>query len=88
MKHSKSRASASSPTRRSILELSASKARKFFLKEESYNTLDLPPYIVFGDLIAGVNQFLKGKKRSDLTRNPRDYDDVNYTILNNSTVVS
>jgi len=45
MKHSKSRALAPSPTSKSILELSALKARKFFLKEESYSTLDLPPYI-------------------------------------------
>ena len=78
MKQSKSRAPEPGPTSKSVLELSALKARKFFLKEESYNTLDLPPYIVFGDLIAGVNQFLKGENRSDLTRNPRDYDDVNY----------
>jgi hypothetical protein len=44
----------------------------------------LPPYIVFGDLINGVHQVLEDKRLSDLTQSkPRDYDDVNYTILHN-----
>ena len=71
------------PQRKSVLELSSQEARKFFLKEESYNTLDLPPYLVFKDLLTAVDQELDGKTLSDLTSNPRDYDDINYTILNN-----
>lgn len=70
--------------RRSILDLTHEEARTFFLKPESYCSMDLPPYIVFGDLINSVHQELDGKKLSDLMKpNPREFDDVNYTILHN-----
>jgi hypothetical protein len=70
--------------RRSILDLTHAEARTFFLKPESYCSMDLPPYIVFGDLINSVHQELDGKKLSDLMKpNPREFDDVNYTILHN-----
>lgn len=71
------------PTRKSVLELSHDEARKFFLKAESYCNIDLPPYLVFDDLIASVDRILEDKKLSDLSNKPRDYDDINYTILNN-----
>ena len=50
--------SADTPARKSILDLSGDEARAFLLKPESYCSLDLPPYIVFGDLIDGVNTVL------------------------------
>jgi hypothetical protein len=74
------------PRRRSILDLTDSEARTFLLNPKSYCKIDLPPYIVFNDLIDGVHKALDGKKLSDLTnkrKKPRDYDDVNYTILDN-----
>lgn len=71
------------PTRKSVLELDCAAARAFFLKTESYCSLDLPPYIRFDGLIDGVHQALDGKRLSDLTDKPREHDDVNYTILNN-----
>jgi RNA-directed DNA polymerase len=67
----------------SVLDLSGEEARTFFLKAESYCSVDLPPYFVFDNLIAKVNEQLDGKKLSSLSSNPRDFDDVNYTILNN-----
>jgi hypothetical protein len=68
----------------SILELSAKEAREYLLKQESYCSLDLPPYFVFDDLLNKVNKFLKGKKLSDFYQeNPRNYENVNYKILNN-----
>jgi hypothetical protein len=71
-------------TRKCILQLSNSEARGFFLKPESYCGFDFPPYIQFGDLIDAVHKFLDGKKLSDVRANdPRDFDDINYTILNN-----
>lgn len=70
-------------TRQSVLELDCAAARAFFLKAESYCSLDLPPYISFDRLIDGVHQVLDGKRLSDLSAKPKDYDDVNYTILNN-----
>lgn len=69
--------------RKSILSLSHTEAREFLLKAESYSSIDLPPYFVFGDLIARVHAKLDGKTLSSLSSNPRDFDDVNYTILNN-----
>ena len=71
-------------SRRSILDLTHGEARTFLLKPESYCSLDLPPYIVFGELINGVYKVLDGKRLADLGQsNPRDHDDVNYTILHN-----
>jgi hypothetical protein len=71
-------------SRRSILDLTHAEARSFLLKPESYCSLDLPPYIVFGDLINGVHQELDGKKLRDIGQSsPREFDDVNYTILHN-----
>ena len=70
-------------TRLSVLELDCAAAQAFFLKEESYCNLDLPPYIRFDALIDGVHKELDGKKLSSLSSGPRDHDDVNYTILHN-----
>ena len=71
-------------SRQSILDLTNGEARAFLLKPESYCSLDLPPYIVFSSLIESVHQVLEGKRLSDLRRSkPRDFDDVNYTILHN-----
>lgn len=36
---------------RSVFELSASEAREFFLKDESFCNMDLPTYFVFEDLL-------------------------------------
>ena len=73
------------PTRKSILELSNDDARRFFLKSESYcSSPDLPPYIAFGNLLIDVEKIINGKQLCDLRNcTPRDYDDINYTILNN-----
>lgn len=72
-------------TRKSILDLSHDKARDFLLKSESYFSLDLPSYIEFSSLITDTAKVFHGKKLSNLTngKTVRDYDDVNYTILNN-----
>lgn len=72
-----------SEQRKSILELSHTEAREFLLKAESYCSVDLPPYFVFNNLIAKVHEQLDGKTLTSLSTHPRDYDDVNYTILNN-----
>ena len=70
--------------RRSIIELSCDEARAFLIKQESYFTIDLPPYFQFNDLLKGISKVLEGKQLSDLWyKSPRDLDDVNYLILNN-----
>ena len=76
--------SSEATSRKTILNLTHHEARSFLLKAESYCGLDFPPYIVFGDLIGGVPQVLDGKRLSDFRRSsPREFDDVNYTILHN-----
>lgn len=76
--------SSEATSRKTILNLTHHEARSFLLKAESYCSLDFPPYIVFGDLISGVHQVLDGKRLSDFRRSsPREFDDVNYTILHN-----
>lgn len=71
---------------KSILELSHDEARKFFLKSESYCSLELPPYIVFDSLLEGVDSALSGQSLSRMCDNKkkvREQHDVNYTILHN-----
>lgn len=71
------------PTDRSVLEMSASEARTFFLKPETYCRLDLPPYFDFRRLLRPVDKFLKIKPLSSLKLKPRDFEGVNYTIYSN-----
>ena len=69
---------------KSIIELSAVKAKEYLLKQESYINFDLPVYFSFQDLLNLLDKKLSGKKLSDFRiSNPRDYDDVNYCIINN-----
>ena len=69
---------------KSILELNKEDAREFLLKAESYSRLDLPSYISFDKLIKDVHRVLDGKELASMSDgNPRDYNDVNYTILDN-----
>ena len=71
------------PSRRPVLELTAAEAREFFLKGDSYCTIDLPPYIEFGGLISSVDQAIGGSALRSLTLNPRDFEGLNYVILSN-----
>lgn len=69
---------------RSVLELSAAEARDFFLKHESYCSLDLPPYFNFQSILSDVDSLLTGKKLSSVrSDSPRDLDDVNYPVVHN-----
>ncbi len=70
-------------THKSILELDCTEAQHFFLKAESYCKIDFPKYINFSQLLDKVHQALSGKDLQSMRNNPRDYEDVNYTILNN-----
>lgn len=77
---------------KSILNYDHKAAKKFFLKEESYFNFDLPQYFVFQKLIDKTVKKIEGKKlksfystRLDTGKSdsPKNYDDVNYKILNN-----
>jgi len=69
---------------RSIIDLTCDEACSFFLKEESYCNIDLPPYFQFNDLIAGIATVLNGKLLSDYSlHKPRDFENINHMIFNN-----
>ena len=68
--------------RRSVLDLSCDQARGFFLKPESYCTIDFPPYFVFKDIIDRVYDVLKDTPLSCLRKGtPRGHDGVNHLVM-------
>ena len=70
--------------RRCVTELSADEARQFFLKQESYCTIDLPPYFTFNDILSDVARLINGKSLSNFRDSKvRDLDHVNHLVLNN-----
>lgn len=68
---------------KSILELTHDEAHQYFLKQESFCNFDLPEYFKFETLLNSVDNALKGKKPCSKKNNPRNYEDVNYKVLNN-----
>lgn len=68
---------------RSVLEMTAAQARTFFLKPESYCSVELPAYFQFGRMLAAVAKLLKGKSLADMSSKPRQHENVNYSLLSN-----
>jgi RNA-directed DNA polymerase len=68
-----------------VLEYNELDARRFFLKAESYASFDLPPYIVFGDLLASVDSCLNNSslRRHHKNGGPRKFDGLNHIIFSN-----
>jgi hypothetical protein len=68
-----------------ILNLDNLSARKFFLRQESYISFELPAYFNFSTLLEKVSSELNNKELSNYysTKKPEDFDDVNYKLLNN-----
>ena len=70
--------------RRPIIELSGEEARAFFIKQESYCTIDLPDYFQFGGLLQSVAKVLEENPLSNASRKKRrNLEGVNYQILDN-----
>lgn len=69
---------------KTVLELNKEEAKTYFLKRESYSSINLPYYFNFEDLLTKVLKILTGKNLSDFREStPRDYDDVNYHLVSN-----
>lgn len=77
-----------------ILDLSASEARRFFLKQESFCNIGLPQYFNFQKLLDILSVSLEGKKysyknqknenKSDIyKKKPGNFQNVNYLFLKN-----
>ena len=70
--------------RRPIVKLSSKKAKRFFLKQETYCSIELPPYFQFDNILKETSKVLNGKPLSDLwVGSPKGYEGVNHVILNN-----
>lgn len=68
---------------RSILQMTASQARAYLLKPESYCGIDLPVYFTFARVLSGVTKELSGKALVTMSSKPRDHEGVNYSMLSN-----
>ncbi|TCP92094.1 reverse transcriptase (RNA-dependent DNA polymerase) [Cricetibacter osteomyelitidis] len=74
-------------SRKTVLQLTADEARRFFLKHESYCNIDLPKYFSFAELLEKISEEFEGK---DLLNDFCLYrgamskqDSVNYLIYAN-----
>jgi len=71
------------PERQSILNMNCDEARAFFLKHETYSDIDLPPYFGFDQVLKKVSKILKKIPLSELSVSPREFENVNHSLLNN-----
>lgn len=74
-------------TNKSVLEMTSSEAEAFFLKNESYCNIPLPPYFSFSNLLQQLSNLIK-KNEMNLNsffkiENAKNCDEVNYTIYGN-----
>ncbi|WP_416192255.1 RNA-directed DNA polymerase [Neisseria sp. CCUG12390] len=71
--------------RKSVLDLTHHEARKFFLKHESYCSLNLPKYFSFTDLLEKISSKYAEKDFSSISdvRKMVELNDVNYLIYAN-----
>lgn len=84
MNASDANATRAAAKQRSIIQMNPEDAKAFLLKQESYCSLDLPPYFQFDELISRVAKELEGKSLPAFkNKSPRDFEGVNHTILNN-----
>lgn len=82
----KSKSAMSTEGRKMIIQMSASEARAFLLKGESYFNFDLPPYFEFDSILTKVSKLISGKELKSFYKEgiaPRDFDDVNHTLFHN-----
>lgn len=69
---------------KNILELNAESVKEYFLKKESYSSINLPYYFDFNNLLEKVSNKITGHRLSDFRQeNPRDVDNVNYQLVSN-----
>lgn len=76
---------------KNVLSLSASKAKDFFLKEESYSNITLPTYFSFQKLLEKLDKKLQNKSLKNFFVQkdaPSNYDDVNYIFITIKMVVT
>lgn len=71
---------------KNLLKMTNTVAKEFFLKPESYTTIDFPAYFDFSKILKSISKRIKGKDyKSFFKANefPGNYSDVNYKIYKN-----
>jgi hypothetical protein len=63
--------------------MTATQARAFLLKSESYCSVDLPVYFTFERLLSAVSKEMLGKSLENMSSKPGDHEGVNYAMLSN-----
>ncbi|MCC6127187.1 MAG: RNA-directed DNA polymerase [Pirellulales bacterium] len=63
--------------------MTASRAKAFLLKPESYCNIEFPPYLQFDSLLDGTAKILGTKNLNSLSAKPHAHENVNYSILSN-----
>ena len=70
--------------KKNILSLNFEEAKEFFLKNESYINIDLPPYIKFDSLFSKLSDRLKNKDYLEIKESsPNSLENTNYKLLHN-----
>ena len=68
-----------------VLDLSYSKARKYFLESQNYCNLQLPVYIDFKPVLDYVQKTVDKKELKDILKDPKvmpsNFENVNHKIL-------
>ncbi len=78
-------------SKKSLLSLPPTEAKKYLLEGEQYCTFDLPKYFTFNELLQKVDTFVKDKPLSTFSAKNSDgkairacdFDDINYKIISN-----
>lgn len=71
---------------KTILDLSHSEARSYFMCSKNYCNIELPIYFSFEKLLSDISTYLVDSNLSQFTSSelkPYELDDVNYSLLNN-----
>jgi hypothetical protein len=69
---------------KTVLNISASEAKEFFLKQYNYCNINLPPYFDFQPLLDELNKAINNRPLKDIkSKNPKDCEDANYKFYSN-----
>jgi len=69
---------------KTILSLKFDEAKEFFLRNENYCNIGLPPYFNFEELLIKISKELKGNNYTSIkTENPNFLENINHKLLHN-----
>jgi len=69
---------------KNVLSLNAINAKKFFLSQEAYSNMELPPYFVFGKTLADIEKKINNSELSEAELNKaKKYETVNHVLYGN-----